>query len=161
MNKHSLIVMHSFFLFCFESKISKVSAQNPHLGVRSFLYILAFARPAHVCLRESQSPYSCIHIYAGVSQPTLMHSCMSVRMHVWVCEQLTFVSDEVSAEDDEEAEQDEDDYSHHASNHGVVHSRGGRHGCGVLRRGLWDGGAREEEVRGGGHFVKIRKRESK
>lgn len=45
------------------------------------------------------------------------------------------MSDEVSAEDDEEAEQDEDDDGHHPSDHGVVHPRGRRHGCGVLRGG--------------------------
>lgn len=49
------------------------------------------------------------------------------------------MSDEVSAEDDEQAEQDEDDNGHHSSDHGVVHPRGGRHGCGVLRGGWWDG----------------------
>lgn len=103
-------------------------------------------------------PYLCRCISAHAH--AFMHERVGTCLHVGVCEQLTFVSDEVSAEDDEEAEQDEDDYSHHASDHGVVHSRRGRHGCGVLRRGLWDGGAREEEMRGGGHFVKIRKRES-
>lgn len=54
------------------------------------------------------------------------------------------MSDEVSAQDDEEAEQDEDNYSNHPSDHGVVHPRRRRHGCGVLRRGGWDG----EERRG-------------
>lgn len=53
---------------------------------------------------------------------------------VWVSEQLTFVSDEVSAQDDEQAEEDEDDNGHHPSDHGVVHTRGGRHGRGVLRK---------------------------
>lgn len=43
----------------------------------------------------------------------------------------SFVSDEVSAEDDEEAKQDEDDDSHYPSDHGVVHPRSRRHGCGV------------------------------
>lgn len=42
------------------------------------------------------------------------------------------MSDEVSAQDDEQAEEDEDDNGHHPSDHGVVHTRGGRHGCGVL-----------------------------
>lgn len=51
---------------------------------------------------------------------------------VWVGEQLTFVSDEVSAQDDEQAEEDEDDNGHHPSDHGVVHTRGGCHGRGVL-----------------------------
>lgn len=46
-------------------------------------------------------------------------------------EPLTFVSDEVSAQHDEQAEQDEDDDGHHPSDHGVVHARGGRHGGGV------------------------------
>lgn len=71
----------------------------------------------------------------------------SVRLSV--CEQLTFVSDEVSAEDDEQAEKDEDDNRHHASDHGVVHSRGGRHGRGVLRREPWDVEVRGRGVGGG------------
>lgn len=64
-----------------------------------------------------------------------MHACMSaafLRPVVGVEELLTFVSDEVSAQDDEQAEEDEDDHGHHPSDHGVVHTRGGRHGCGVL-----------------------------
>lgn len=85
-----------------------------------------------------------------------MHACM--RASVCLCgrvrEQLTFVSDEVSAEDDEEAEQDEDNNSYHPSDHGVVHPRGGRHGCGVFRRVWWDG----EERRS--HVVRVRKRGS-
>lgn len=78
---------------------------------------------------------------------------MSVRLSV--CEQLTFVSDEVSAEDDEQAEKDEDDNRHHAPNHGVVHSRGGRHGRGVLRREPWDVEVRRRRVRGGGKGGRI------
>ncbi len=97
--------------------------------------------------------YACIHIYASVSRCTLMHACMSVSVCVHVsaclcvCEQLTFVSDEVSAEDDEEAEQYEDDNSHHPSDHGVVHPRRGRHGCGVLRGGCGGMERRGEERR--------------
>lgn len=109
----------------------------------------------HVCTCEILSRYARVHIYASVSRGTLIHACMSVSMCVYVClrvcvggcacERLTFVSDEVSAEDDEEAEQDEDDDSHHPSDHGVVHPRRGRHGCGVLRRGWWDGEERNKE----------------
>lgn len=44
------------------------------------------------------------------------------------------MSDEVSSKDNEEAEQDEDNYSHYPSDHCVVHARRGRHGCGVLKR---------------------------
>lgn len=76
-------------------------------------------------------------------------------MHEFVCvcvfEQVTFVSDEVSAEDDEEAEQDEDDDGHDPSDHGVVHPRGVRHG-----RGVWRGQQRAER-REGRHVVTIRK----
>lgn len=67
------------------------------------------------------------------------HACMHAREPppppppppAYPREQVTFVSDEVSAEDDEEAEQDEDDHGHHPSDHGVVHPRGSRHGRGV------------------------------
>lgn len=52
------------------------------------------------------------------------------------------MSDEVSAEDDEEAQEDEDDDGHHPSDHGVVHPRSRRHGCGVLGKGQC---GREEE----------------
>lgn len=64
-------------------------------------------------------------------------------------EAVTFVSDEVSAEDDEEAKQDKDDDSHYPSDHGVVHPRSRRHGCGVLRKGraVWKKG--EERGEGG------------
>lgn len=59
------------------------------------------------------------------------------------------MSDEVSAEDDEEAKQDKDDDSHYPSDHGVVHPRSRRHGCGVLRKGraVWKKG--EEGGKGG------------
>lgn len=73
------------------------------------------------------------------------------------------MSDEVSAQDDEQAEEDEDDDGHHPSDHGVVHTRGGRHGGGVLgkdgrgwvkmERGFstmnkWKGKAEKEERKG-------------
>lgn len=72
-------------------------------------------------------------------------------MRLSVCKQLTFVSDEVSAEDDEQAEKDEDDNRHHASDHGVVHSRVGRHDRGGLRREPWD----VEGKRRGGRIMNI------
>ena len=46
-----------------------------------------------------------------------MHECVFMRL----CEMATFVSDEVSAEDDKEAKHDEDDDSYHPSDHSVVH----------------------------------------
>lgn len=64
------------------------------------------------------------------------------------------MSDEVSAEDDEEAKQDKDDDSHYPSDHGVVHPRSRRHGCGVLRKGraVWkkgeEGGEGEKKREG-------------
>lgn len=86
----------------------------------------------YLCKCISVNAHACMHERVRVCSYVL-HGC------VCVCEQLTFVSDEVSAEDDEEAEQDEDDNSHHPSDHRVVHPRRGRHGCGVLRGGWWDG----------------------
>lgn len=73
------------------------------------------------------------------------------------------MSDEVSAEDDEEAKQDKDDDSHYPSDHGVVHPRSRRHGCGVLRKGraVW----KKEEERGEGEkregMIKKKRKKSK
>lgn len=69
--------------------------------------------------------HACIHEW--------LSSCLFVRM--------TFVSDEVSAKDDEEAEENEDDHCHDTSDDGMVHSRADCHSCGVCARkvGTQDG----------------------
>lgn len=73
-----------------------------------------------------------------------MYVCMDVCACTGEFEQLTFVSDEISAEDNEKAEQDEDDNGHHPSNNGMVHTWRTWHGCGGLRR--WDGERKRKYV---------------
>lgn len=82
---------------------------------------------------------SCMHAWA-------QHPCIPASRCLGVLELLTFVSDEVSAQDDEQAQENEDDDGHHPSDHGVIHARGGRHGCGVLGKTAVDLG---EEGEGG------------
>lgn len=75
-----------------------------------------------ICAVPYVSPNITVSVFLGV------YFELCSRMHVYMqwcgleCEQSTFVSDEVSPKDDEEAEQDEDYNSHHPSNHSVVHS---------------------------------------
>lgn len=124
-----MLSLESLHFFC------KLYTQDPRQGMSSFPCVLAFVRAllfvgAHLGTRVSIF----MQVYFG--EGSCMHAWVQQRVSVRlsVCEQLTFVSDEVSAEDDEQAEKDEDDNRHHASNHGMVHSRGGRHGRGVLKR---------------------------
>lgn len=78
-------------------------------------------------------------------------------------EAVTFVSDEVSAEDDEEAKQDKDDDSHYPSDHGVVHPRSRRHGCGVLRKGraVWKKGEERGEGEKREGMIKKKRKKSR
>uniref|UniRef100_A0A3B4TR59 Uncharacterized protein n=1 Tax=Seriola dumerili TaxID=41447 RepID=A0A3B4TR59_SERDU len=94
-----------------------------------------------VCLSVSAFAFLCIPAFVCICMFVRVRSCLathvSIFMQVYLCVRscmhVTFVSDEVSAEDDEQAEQDEDDNSHHPSDHSMVHPRRGQHGCGVLR----------------------------